>query len=102
MSTSGFQRSQNKICASPPPLYHTLVMNTEEIAALAEQLDWNCDPNPSPYQWRAWRKLLTLTAEQALPMLRDMEARMRSYKGFFPYSYARAFERCKATNTSNL
>lgn len=77
-------------------------MTNEEIASLAEQLDWNCDPNPSPYQWRAWRKLLTLTAEQALPVLRVIEGRMRSYKGFFPYSYARAFERCKATNTSNL
>ncbi len=85
-------------CASLFPLYLPLTMNE-----LIAKLDWNADPNPSPYQWSAWRSLLSMPAESVLPALREYrENLMAKYKNFFPYNYAFAFERCKSTNKTNL
>lgn len=63
-------------------------MNTEQIKALAEQLDWRADPRPSPYQVEAKRILLSLPPQDTLPVLRQMEAEMRQTPGFCPYSYS--------------
>jgi len=77
-------------------------MTNDELMALVEQLDWNCDPKPSPYQYRAWRVLLREPADAVLPLLRIYEAKLRTYKGFYPYSYTRAYERCVADGTTNI
>lgn len=105
---SGCLRSQNKACAPIFPLYSTLAMNniaafTSAVQTLISMLDWRNEPNPSPYQKHAWRALLAMPEGEVLPALREYrENILATDKQWFPYDYARAFERCKATNKTNL
>lgn len=105
---SGSPKSQNKTCAPIFPLYSTLAMNniaafTSAVQTLIAMLDWRNEPNPSPYQKHAWRALLAMPEGEVLPALREYrENILATDKQWFPYDYARAFERCKATNKTNL
>jgi len=105
---NGSPKSQNKTCASLSPLYYPLAMNniaafTSAVQTLVAMLDWRNEPNPSPYQKHAWRALLAMPEGEVLPALREYrENILATDKQWFPYDYARAFERCKATNKTNL
>jgi hypothetical protein len=76
-------------------------MNANQILSDAKLLDWNCDPKPSPYQQWAWQRLLSCEASAVLPVLESME-KQQSKNGYCPFSYAHAWQRCKASNTTNL
>lgn len=74
-----------------------------DALALIELLDWNCDPRPSPYQRNAWLSLLSTPEDTVLPLLRETRAKLMAQDAsYYPYNYAAAFIRCKATNKTNL
>lgn len=73
------------------------------VQTLVAMLDWRSEPNPSPYQKHAWRALLAMPEGEVLPALREYrENILATDKQWFPYDYARAFERCKASNKTSL
>jgi hypothetical protein len=106
---SGYLKSQNKACDPLSSLYSTLAMNATPSAPiptvqnLIALLDWRNEPNLSPYQRHAWHALLAMPEGEVLPALREYrENILATDKQWMPYDYARAFERCKATNKTNL
>ena len=81
----------------------TLSAPIPTVQKLIALLDWRNEPNPSPYQKNAWRSLLALPASEVLPALREYrENILATDKQWMPYDYARAFERCKASNKTSL
>lgn len=62
----------------------------QEILSLAEKLDWRADPNPSPYQARAWAALQSFPKDEVKSALEKFAQNLRlDCPGFFPFDYAR-------------
>jgi hypothetical protein len=76
---------------------------TSAVQKLISMLDWRNEPNLSPYQRHAWNALLAMPEGEVLPALREYRKNILvTDNQWMPYDYARAFERCKATNKTSL
>lgn len=71
----------------------TISAMNQSLVSLIEKLNWNDFPKLSPYQWAAWRAILTFPPSEAIPALEAKREELSKLKGYFPHNYAAAFKR---------